>query len=389
MQWIATLRPFFLTKKETTYWKTVLRARYLGVALVMMIVGHFVSDFWVFRMLSEAGRGALIYGAAKRPAIHVQVVEIDRQDYHDFFGEESPLDPQRLAVLIQALIATRPAAIVVDIDTSSAKFKGMPLSQVDVPIVWAREMSTDLKLPSKLTECREPEWEDGGYVDYQPGLTGYLDDFPRGVRKEDHCLPTIHWAAVKAYCAKETVPETCEHAKSDGPLAVTMRQVQTLYARDFLESRNGIIGVKSTGNAEELLGGKLLFLGGSYSNSDFYRSYTTSTSVEGVKLLAMAAEAELDGQRLGELPWIATKLLEIMLSLLLAAVYYYLRPLPATLFSLSLLSLSIIYVGYLGYLAHVSVDFIPFLIAIWLELMVHGAEECETPSETARSASKS
>jgi hypothetical protein len=280
----------------------------------------------------------------------------------------------------------RPTAIVVDIDTSSPKFRTMILSQAGVPIVWARAKSTDLRRPSELTACREPEWDDVGYVDYQPGLSGYLGDFPRGVLKEDHCLPTIHWAAVKAYCAKQIAPEKCEYAKSDGPLAVTMRRLQPLYARDFLESKNP----ESKGNAEELLGGKLVFLGGSYSTSDFYRSYTASTSVEGVKLLAMAAEAELDGQRLGELPWIATKVLEIVLSLLLAAAYYYLRPLPATLFSLSLLSLSIIYAGYLAYLAHISVDFIPFLIAIWLELMVHGAEECEmTSPEAIRSASRS
>ena len=64
----------------------------------------------------------------------VRLVTIDDDDYAALFHSRSPLDTSELAKLLDAVVKGHPRAIVVDIDTSDASFRGMPTPQI--PIVW-------------------------------------------------------------------------------------------------------------------------------------------------------------------------------------------------------------------------------------------------------------
>ena len=77
----------------------------------------------------------------------VSIVSIDDDDYRNLFKAQSPLRPEALAALIDAIAAGDPAVIVVDIDTSDSQFKDIQLERrPDSPpekkprYVWQREV---------------------------------------------------------------------------------------------------------------------------------------------------------------------------------------------------------------------------------------------------------
>ena len=59
----------------------------------------------------------------------VSIVSIDDDDYRNLFKAQSPLRPEALAALIDAIAAGDPAVIVVDIDTSDSQFKDIQLER--------------------------------------------------------------------------------------------------------------------------------------------------------------------------------------------------------------------------------------------------------------------
>ena len=319
--------------------------------------------------------GAMAAKSSTLPAKYVQVVEIDGADYHDLFSGHSPLNADSLGELIQAIIAAGPAALVVDIDTSDPSFKGMHLPGTDVPIVWAREASTYIGGQSAIIGMNDKLPRYWGYVDYQLGLDGYLVDFPRAIQGK----PALHFEAVIAYCDSQPDPPRCKSGLTrSGPLMVSTRTgLQHLFAHDFLEVTKKGVAIKTGRNAAELLGGKMVFLGGSYSDSSYLQTYLEPKPILGVRLLALAAEAELEDKQFEVLGKVNTKIFEVILTLLMAALYCYLRPMPAMLTTLTVVMLAVAYLGYLAYLCHISVEVVPFILGIWLELMLRGGEDAE------------
>lgn len=375
MQTGRTVRRWLLSGRRGSFWRSVFRVRFVVVALVLMFFGNYVSKLWLVDIANRAAVGAMMVAAPEIPVRYVRTVEIDTSDYGQ---SASPLEANRLQELLNALIELKPGAIVVDIDTSAQSFRTLQLPATDVPIVWARRFSVENEKPLPVLGQSSVDQLHWGYINYRPGFDGYYSDFSRVFNDKISEEYMLHWAAVLAFCDRPTPPEVCSELdrKEKGELAVleigVRSDLESLSANEVLKEKEEFDSNPNTNKTSEMFTGRLIFLGGKSPQCQTYLG-----SMPCVRLLAIAAESELVHGRMWRLPDAATKLLEVCVGIIVAGLYYYLRPMPAMLTTFFLLSLLIAYVSYRATLLGISIDFIPFVIGIWLELMVRSGEEAE------------
>jgi CHASE2 domain-containing sensor protein len=235
----------------------------------------------------------------------VAIVFINDEDYRDrqLFNGHSPLNPKRLARLIDAIAAGDPAVIGVDVDTSAPEFREeFPVGRRAPRIVWEREVR---HLPASASEKKKPEPQDvlGGKTDLDPtrntlGLPLLIEDGEDGVTRRYRRLipttggdlPSFPWAVAQAFW-KET----------DARRAVPSESTEELVIR-YSGDRNGSHRVKLTAlktleMAKYWPSGspfqkKVVLLGGSYSDQDEHD--TPLGRLTGVEVLANVIETELD-----------------------------------------------------------------------------------------------
>lgn len=86
---------------------------------------------------------------SSKPSGDVAIVEITDEDYRQYFGSTSPLQPAQLASLISSAAQGKPRVIGVDVDTSTQAWCDpairLPTAPRDPPIVWAEVPGGELK----------------------------------------------------------------------------------------------------------------------------------------------------------------------------------------------------------------------------------------------------
>jgi CHASE2 domain-containing sensor protein len=236
----------------------------------------------------------------------VALVTITDEDYGAMFGGISPLRPEKLEGLIDAIAKGAPAVICVDVDTSSKTFKDRFKTHNWQPrLVWEREIrevpeNADLMNAAKI----EPLDVLGGKVDFDPsrnstGLPMLIEDsedkvtrrYRRIIKTSVGDLPSLPWAAVKAYFESRPqeltkLPESSEdlliHFVPDNHhsrrINLSASKVQQL-ARDWPEASP--------------IRNKIVVLGGSYGDQD--RHDTPIGRLTGSEVLANVIETELNG----------------------------------------------------------------------------------------------
>ncbi|HEX8688231.1 MAG TPA: CHASE2 domain-containing protein, partial [Pyrinomonadaceae bacterium] len=122
--------------RHSARWRYAVRALVVVVAvsLLTLVLDHFG---WL-RSLETAALDRLLILKERVQAHDLVVVEIDDADYEQLFHETSPLDPETLRDVIDAIAKNQPRLIAVDLDTSARVFKGMKLSPDWPLVVWAR-----------------------------------------------------------------------------------------------------------------------------------------------------------------------------------------------------------------------------------------------------------
>jgi CHASE2 domain len=378
--WRTFVRPRILVHKPASYWrgliqgKGILRPRFLFTLVVMMLVNDLVSAWWPFQLASSVGLDALQRALPVPPLRHVRVVEIDNTDYLQTFGATSPLEPAKVRLVLDRLLALEPAAIVVDIATNDTVWRQFVPPDTSVPIVWARS----LEYPRDSAPVGKALWGgkgtqplQWGYAAYQPRLDGYISEFPRTVATQTGPSSSLHWAGVLEYCRKSP-DRGCQgledrERSSLSPLLVRDRAgILVFPLRDVMSP--------GFGEGDNPLRGRLAFLGGSYS--DRHPSHLGWRP--GVELLALAAESELDHEQIAIAGRWTKYALDILIGLVLSMVHHYLRPLAA-LFATLLFSQGMVLCGsFLAFtLGAFWYDSIPAFVGLWMELMVTAAERAE------------
>jgi CHASE2 domain-containing sensor protein len=122
---------------------------------------------------------------------------------------------------------------------------------------------------------------------------------------------------------------------------------------------------------ENALRGKVVILGAAESDDHL----TPFGFLSGAEITATAVETELEHGHYAHLGLYSKYTLKIGLALLLAALYHFLKA-PFAL-AATLLLLGAVFAGafFAFYFASLHVDFVPFLVGIWIEQLYDTAQE--------------
>jgi CHASE2 domain-containing sensor protein len=236
----------------------------------------------------------------------VALVTITDEDYRSLFGGTSPLQPERLEGLINAIAKGAPAIICVDIDTSSATFRDrFKIHNWRPHLVWEREIrdlpeDAALALSAKIV----PLDVLGGTTNLDPsrnstGLPILIEDgqdkvtrrYRRILRTSVGDLPSLPWAIVKVYFRGRQeelgkLPESSED--------LLIRYVpDSQHSRRINFSASKALQLASEWPQASPFRNKIVVLGGSYGGQD--RHDTPLGRLTGSEVLANVIETELNG----------------------------------------------------------------------------------------------
>jgi CHASE2 domain-containing sensor protein len=365
--------------------------QFLVVLIALLVFSDWLGQRWVFERGSLAGTDILLRSPQPVLAAHCRLLTIDVDEFATYLGE--PLDPNKLASVLETIIKYEPKVIVVDVDTSASRFNSDALArfaetsaQHKSRIVWARVSYEELKnIPGGMT--RTYDWRVGtvlGNRNPQPEYIGsplFPQDPDSTVRsfqrvvQIDSKTPALYWETLQAYCDAGT--------KQDVEAQKACVLVNTKNAGDestvrMLHSDWNFISyplsdlMNTDGNIKPQPGqlGDIVLLGGTFSDI-----HTTAFGPRlGIELTASALETELSGSEprriYGWVHWI----LKIALAIAIAWLNSRLMPLWAT--AATLLLLAVVFVAsFLGiYYRVFQMDFLPFMIGIWIEQLVESSE---------------
>jgi CHASE2 domain-containing sensor protein len=103
----------------------------LGISALVFGLEYFGWLTW----LESSALDMALNASSRRRSEQIYIVEIMDQDYREFFGGRSPLDPDLLKDVLAKVALAKPAVIGVDLDTSAPPFR-----RADWPTaVWARD----------------------------------------------------------------------------------------------------------------------------------------------------------------------------------------------------------------------------------------------------------
>jgi hypothetical protein len=371
----------------------------------LLFLARWLNHFWIFEYPALFSLDRFAANKPAEPAEFSRVVTVTSDDYEGYFGGTSPLDKAKLRCAIDKLFELGPAVVVLDFDTSSPKFKGMSPPHPEA-LVWARGI--DAGLPGTIVPAPVLGGEDSPSVHSGLALFPRSPDWTvRDYRKylqtgDGHWEPTLHWAAIDAYCR---VMEARGEKAGPCPL-VANRSGETHAAEDLLTSLalarrysfpplylDAFVKPSSTGVCETTWGkrtpsldnplhDKIVFLGGAYSPDD--RHPTPFGVKTGVELMAMATESDFHPSWVESASWPITWALEIILFVVevvlgLAVVWFYHKLYPRVALVAMFIVTCIAFVAsyllfwYLDYRA----SFVPFVIGMWIAQLYESTERAE------------
>ena len=280
-----------------------------------------------------------------QPISNLIVVDISDSDYDKTFKGRSPLDQQKLHLLIDAIAKNNPRLIAVDIDTSDQSFRDFKIDKKWPLLIWERDILIGQQERASSTNSRaiadaqENEivpldvlaGRDPLKLNIRSGIPELRDDSADGVtRFYTRCVATAAGSVpsfVKAVAAEgQSDQMKCEDD------ADTKLLYYITYSNIYGSEKN--IAAEAVLNdelPEHQLDGKIVLLGGSYR--DFDRHLTPLGTKTGVEILANAIQTERGRVRIpvllsifpeGVLGWIFTPLFRlIVIDLLIGIIILY------------------------------------------------------------------
>ena len=367
------LQPLFLSGSPPPppFWRRLLRTApvIIGIWLMTLLFAH----LGILHKLEPAVMDAQMRLTQAPEDSFVSIVSIDDDDYRNLFKGRSPLLPEPLAALIDAIAAGDPAVIVVDVDTSDSQFKDFQLERRhdDTPAtkpryVWQREVRN---LPeSAAASDGEPLDVLGGKTDLDLarnslGLAILIEDpedsvtrrYRRLIATKRGNLPSLPWAAAKAFgiTREESTDDLIIRYSGDreGSHRVKLTAAKTME-------------LAAKWPAASPISGKIVLLGGSYLDQD--RHETPLGRLTGVEVLANAIETETQHEG-GEKPVgkLAMLVLQIFESIALILLFHALPLRWALLSSVALIPVLAVMCSLLpgGSWTH-SLHFLPILVGL-------------------------
>jgi CHASE2 domain-containing sensor protein len=352
-------------------------------AIVLAIAGTYIlSRLGTLHGLERLALDAEM-AAGPHTSTSICLVEITDMDYDDIFGGRSPLQPDKLHDLINAIALSRPAVIGVDIDTSHPQFRNLKIEPDWPPVIWER----DITMNDRIIQESEPLDVLGGQgprINLSSGIPVLLDDpedkvtrlYTQCVKTKSDSEPTLVYALAMAY--RSAISKTTfdsRHVCGGGTEAPTqplyinyaLKQGATLYEKDATQVL-GLSSKKENGGQGQMVPdflNKIVLIGGTYR--DFDRHFTPIGALPGVAVLANAIDTELEGGGVKASPrWVLFGL-EFLASALIVLLFhqYAMSPGMAIAWGVPLtVALSLIFSYFSFHTFSRFVNFAPTLLAV-------------------------
>jgi len=357
--------------------KVVADWQFLVVMVLLLIATNWLGHRWLFAAGTLSGTDVLLSSARKQYGSHCWLVTIDEQEFNDSLGET--IDPQKLAVVLNRILEFKPKVLVVDVDTAPPRFRGLQLAPTETKIVWARSSHEELK-PVAGGRNWEIVWKSDPVLGNRPDQPAYVGSplFPqdpdgrvRGFQRFvriDALTPSLHWEALRAYCDSGNLPACGRVQNADVGEPAETRPFDTNW--DFyVEPISDFLGKDTPAPSQPESVANIIVVGANFDDI-----HPTSFGPKlGVELVASAIESELKGQHglqvHGWMVWIV----KVLLALAIAWLNSRLDPLWATAGTLLLIT-AVFLASFIGFYFRVfQMDFLPFMIGIWIEQLVETA----------------
>lgn len=353
--------------RKDPFWRRSIKA--LPVIAIGILLTFIFSNAGLLRKLETTALDTTMRLRRSRTDSEVAIVRITDDDYKALFGRKSPLDPNQLKNILEAIAIGKPKLIAVDIDTSSPEFKEMPLPAAPT-IVWARNgVYSKIKREFYVFDvlgARQPT-PPAGVVLLKQDDDGAIRRYTRLCKTSQGLMPSFPWAVIKQIQNEKTRALTESEDELMADYAGSIRV--NLTAQDVLDL------AKTEGYQENgILKDQIVLLGGDYAVQDEHD--TPVGWMLGVEALARMIETELEGGGLRPANTFTILLLEVLDGFVLLVLFRVLslgKALLTALVALPVLSLSCSLAAFWS-LAHWAY-FVPILTLVFFhQAYQHGKD---------------
>jgi len=297
-----------------------------GVTIFALLLLTWTELFQGFEAGARDAQARLL---PPRESDRVVIVEIDDLDYDTLFGGMSPLAPAVVRRVLAAILAARPRALGVDLETSHPMYHGFDLPASGTPVIWARDAVSCEAVPqdhATESNCHHgalvpldylggSESQPFGLVTFQGDHRGTIRRYQRAIQTTRGPMPSFPAALARAIAGannpvvnRDTALLAIEFRRGD-PLRLTTRTILEWAADPNSNYRN-------TG----VLRDRIVLLGGQYRVARDQHP-TPLGMLSGVEILAQALETELDGRGRPPPSRVMLLLLQSMTVLVLVALF--------------------------------------------------------------------
>lgn len=324
-------------KDKTSFWIRLLRAA--PFFLVSALLTFLYSQAGTFTKLESTALDLQMQLQEPPSKSEVAIVKITNEDYQNLFGKKSPLKPEELQKIINAIALGKPKAIGVDIITSAPEFQKLTISS-NVPIIWARSALYSNKdknfYLNDVLGGRDPS-PIFGLTTIKEDSDGVLRRYQRVFKTESGTVPSFPWEIFK-----QATGGSANRVENDDELFINFAGTPKNSNRITYKASQVITMSEGEGwQTDGPLEGKIVLLGGDYAVQDEHN--TPLGWMSGVEVQANVVETELHGGGKRPAGRVLVGLFQLIDGLILLLLFQYLSFRKAVIISLlAILPLSII-----------------------------------------------
>ena len=291
----------------------------------------------------------------------VVIVKIDDEDFSQLFEKKSPLNPNRVTEIIEAISSAKPKVLGIDILTSDEIHReyNPETFEYDFPIVWAKE---PIKKDGKFVEIKLPLARKNLAANNYSAVPESVKDsdgvnrlFRRiwNVNGKNH--PTFAWQIYKLAYPKEA--ELKEENTEDYYIRFAGNQRYEISAREVLDWKDD--------EKKEHFDNKIVIVGGMYGDARDIQQIPFETAF-GVQLNAAIVETEMQGNPQKPISGIWKTILNIIAFPLFAIIFFRYKFVKALIIAGVIIAVASLSISFFKY----GVSSLVLLIPVYLWTLV-------------------
>jgi CHASE2 domain-containing sensor protein len=359
------------------FWPEFLRGAVLvGISVILTALLH--QTLFV-RELEWANLDSMFAWRGEKTFAQVDIVDINEDDYRNsnLFNSQSPLDRTLVMKLIRGIADAGARVIAVDILTPDWPSDTERQLDVSTPIVWVRGVE---EKDDGQTILQPVLGGDGRLVCQGPArireIFGVAREYDRKihvsgdgiVRSFTDVIAQINAAGSKAPCRKTDEADDTRHAIEPIEYLGKSNVFRHISASTILTAMN-----HTEWGRRRLMDGKVVLLGGTFSESrDVYRT-PVQTNMHGVEILANIVAAGMSGGWIDEAGRLLFLTIDVLVGLTLVTAGHFLRGFWALGVMIAVILIVLAGGLVLFQLFRFFLSFVPVLIGVMIHFLLERA----------------